>query len=388
MGHSGRMRSVEASRAVWQTNEKLTGSELLVLQALAHHAGEHFECYPSLGRLATMTKLSKRQVIRLLRGLREKGHVAFEENRGGRQKCNHYRLLIAEKGDIKGDANGDIANGDTPKNGDIPNSERVTSCAETMTNSHGNGDTAMSPEGFEWLEGVKSESGQKLPTPVFRGYNEVLGELESNPGKLMGAILGEGIPITRNEVCDARGGVDEQRHGPFVRHGWLWGNWLALEGIGDTYSSAHEGCPACDTDHARWEKEKVARHPELRGSWHERSFELYSPAMCGTHGPFMFKGTLWQYPAGRSEEIRGSRYQVSPEICPDCESEMVDEMNIQEHLSLSNEEMERGRDAIVAARDYACGYIDSSLFLSVLQDRIIPDLEGKRAAEGEIESGH
>jgi hypothetical protein len=158
-----RMRSVEASQAIWQTQAELTRSERFLLQALASHADELLECYPSTGRLAAMTKLSKRQVIRLLRGLRERGHLAFEENHGGRRKCNHYRLLIAANGDKKSDINGDIAKGDTLNKGDISNSERVTSCTETVTNSHVNSDTVMSPEWVEkFLEGVRTEGGEEL----------------------------------------------------------------------------------------------------------------------------------------------------------------------------------------------------------------------------------
>lgn len=373
MGGSGRMRSVEATRAVWQTNEKLTRSELLVLQALASHASEHFECYPSLDRLATMTRLSKRQVIRILRGLRKKGHIAFEENHGGRRKCNHYRLLIAANGDIKSDTNGDIANGDTLKNGVISHTETVTARAETVTDLRGKGDVAMSPEGFNGLEGVRSESGQKLPPPVFRGYNQVVEELESNPGKVLGAILSEGIPVTRNEVCD------EQRHGPFVRHGWLWGNWIVWAGARQIYSSSFSedaGCPGCKATIA----ERSAKHPDRAGDWNARSFEVRSAAICPTHGGFLYEAFLLEYGA-EYEKHTGTRYRVSSEICRDCESEMVEEMNLQDQLQLSNEEMERGCEPILAAVDYARGLIDSSFFLSVLQNRIIPDLEGKRATE-------
>ena len=61
-------------------------------------------------------------------------------------------------------------------------------------------------------------------------------------------------------------------------------------------------------------------------------------------------------------------------MCPDCESVTIDEMNIQDELSLSNEEMERGGNAIIAARDYACGYIDAAKYLDVLTNNIIPML--------------
>jgi len=81
------MRSVEASRAAWQSKAELTKSEMLVLQALASHADQNFECYPSLDRLATMARLSRRQVIRVIASLRVKGQIAVTDNAGGRNKC-------------------------------------------------------------------------------------------------------------------------------------------------------------------------------------------------------------------------------------------------------------------------------------------------------------
>jgi hypothetical protein len=363
------MRSVEASRVIWQTKEKLSGSELLVLHALANHADEHFECYPSLGRLATMTKLSKRQVIRILHGLREKGHLAFEENRGGRQKCNHYRLLIVANGDTKSDTNCDSANGDTSKNGDISNSERATSCAETVTNSRTNGDTAMSPEGFEWLEGVKSESGQKLPPTILRNYDEACEELESNPGKLMTAILAAGIPVTRNEVCEGRG------HGSFLRHGWVWGNWLAWTGEVQIYSGSFSEDAGCSDCAANW-AELTANHPEWKDNLPIRRFEVRSAVICADHGNFIFGASLCEYGEGYAKLI-GNRYSVSAEMCPGCESDWVDGSELCETFGLSNEDWARAGEALLAALHYACGRIDSPQFLSALQNRIIPDLRRK-----------
>jgi DNA-binding MarR family transcriptional regulator len=114
-GHGKRMRSVEASRAVWQSTADLTKSELLMLQALAHHADQNLECYPSMERLAVMTRLSKRQAIRVIDSLRKKGLISVSENAGGRHRCNRYRLLVS--------VNGDIGNSDT-RNGDILKRQR------------------------------------------------------------------------------------------------------------------------------------------------------------------------------------------------------------------------------------------------------------------------
>ena len=224
------MRSVEASRAIWQTQANLTTSELLLLQALGSHADEHFECYPSTGRLATMTRLSKRQVIRILRVLRTKGLLAFDENRGGRKKCNHYRLLIPAKDEKNGDTNSDIVKSDTLRNGDISNTERVTSCTQTVTNPHVNGDIAMSPEWVEgFLEGVRTEGGEKLTPPLFENDDITPQDIEENPSQFLETVFAEGISVIRDELCDDRDFANKQ-HGPFVRHGWLWRNWLVWKG--------------------------------------------------------------------------------------------------------------------------------------------------------------
>ena len=104
-----RMRSVEAARAVWTSRADITRSELLVLQVLASHADNNFECHPGFDRIAQMSRLSKRQVIRIIYKLRDKNLIAFENNMGGLAKhgggkSHNYRLLIACKGDIlKGD---------------------------------------------------------------------------------------------------------------------------------------------------------------------------------------------------------------------------------------------------------------------------------------------
>jgi len=112
-------------------------SELLVLQVMANQADQDCNCCVSFDRLARTTRLSKRQVIRIVQGLREKGHITFDENRGGKRQTNNYHVLL-------------VANGDTHSNGDISNSDRVTVRAP-------NGDTSAESFESESTEGATPE---------------------------------------------------------------------------------------------------------------------------------------------------------------------------------------------------------------------------------------
>jgi len=117
---SRKMGSVAASRAIWFSSAKLNRSQMLVLQALASHADANYECRPGLQRLATMSRLSERQVRRILHELRQKGYLSFDDNKGGirewsngkpRGKSNDYHLTLA--------SNPEISNSDTKSNPDI-----------------------------------------------------------------------------------------------------------------------------------------------------------------------------------------------------------------------------------------------------------------------------
>lgn len=384
------MRSVEASRAIWQTQANLTTSELLLLQALGSHADEHFECYPSTGRLATMTRLSKRQVIRILRALRTKGLLAFEENRGGRKKCNHYRLLIPAKGEKKGDTNGDIAKGDTPRNGDISNIETVTSCTQTVTNPHVNGDIAMSPEWVErFLEGVRTEGGEKPTPPLFENDDITPQEIDGNPDKFLETVFAEGIPVTRDQVCDFKD------HGSFARPGWLWRNWLVWKGMGPGYGSWYSqdaGCRGCELRALEEAAKYRAKHSDnetaldLLQSWPVAFFELEGASVCPHHGPYICEVTVTEQSPRYLTVVGGGRYGVILEDCPDCEDEMCEEMEISHRLDLSANEWTRGREAIMAAVHYASGQIDGPTYLEELQDTVIPHVKEWQEEHPEVEA--
>jgi len=73
-------------------DEKPTGK--LVLLALADHANENGESYPSMKRLEQRTGLTRRSIQQTLRKLEEKGLVnTLEQRKSGRQVVSRYRLL-------------------------------------------------------------------------------------------------------------------------------------------------------------------------------------------------------------------------------------------------------------------------------------------------------
>jgi len=105
----------------------------------------------------------------------------------------------------------------------------------------------MSAESFELLgRDIKESAHNALPEPLgssldevtprscgtasapptklqhSRDYDEVFGEIETDPGRVIETILTSGTKISKNEVCDL--------HGPFTRPGWHYGDWTAWQG--------------------------------------------------------------------------------------------------------------------------------------------------------------
>lgn len=120
--------------AIWEESE-LSSSMLLVMLALADHANDEGVCWPSVDRLARRSRVSRRQVQRILQLLTEAGHLEALEEGGGRGRTTVYRVLI--KGDIqraKDDTVSSFAEEEGP--------ERVTSSALKGDISDTKGDIA------------------------------------------------------------------------------------------------------------------------------------------------------------------------------------------------------------------------------------------------------
>lgn len=120
--------SIRVSSIIWKS-APVGGSELLVLLALADHADETGNCYPSIAGLAEKVRLSPRRVQANIRRLENLGLVFCASKKGGAGQTNRYQICLqrltsaspfgGEKGDgsdsvspKKGDA------GDTPEKGE------------------------------------------------------------------------------------------------------------------------------------------------------------------------------------------------------------------------------------------------------------------------------
>lgn len=88
--------SVYRLSAVWQ-HSKQTFGPLLVMLALADFADDTGFCYPSVGTIALKSRLSKRQVQRILPRLIRSGELLIERKGGfhkGQNWANQYRVTL------------------------------------------------------------------------------------------------------------------------------------------------------------------------------------------------------------------------------------------------------------------------------------------------------
>lgn len=82
--------SVKIMSRIFET-ECFKPTERLILLALADHANDEGECYPSIARLCYRTGLSERAVQNNIRLLKASGFLEIEAG-GGRKNCNLYRI--------------------------------------------------------------------------------------------------------------------------------------------------------------------------------------------------------------------------------------------------------------------------------------------------------
>lgn len=91
--------SREYRERVWQ-DKTLKGGRLLVMLALAEHATAQGESWPGMALLMDKTRLTDRQLRRVLNGLDADGLICIEARAIGRGKRPHYQLFPCEKADI------------------------------------------------------------------------------------------------------------------------------------------------------------------------------------------------------------------------------------------------------------------------------------------------
>lgn len=77
-----------------ERNLDVTTSEKMVLLAIASQLNSEGYCVPSLGELAKLTRLTKRSVTRVIKGLESAGLIRIERRRGtvSGNLSNLYRL--------------------------------------------------------------------------------------------------------------------------------------------------------------------------------------------------------------------------------------------------------------------------------------------------------
>ena len=90
--------SIRVLTRVW-ANSKASGGDLLVLLAIADHANDSGEAWPSVPVLAQRSRLSDRQTRRVLGRLEESGELKRIRSNGGRNRSNRYQILIEENPD-------------------------------------------------------------------------------------------------------------------------------------------------------------------------------------------------------------------------------------------------------------------------------------------------
>lgn len=121
--------SVKIMSLIWHNATDLAGGELLVMLALADWSDDHGKCWPSVPAIAHKSRLSERQVQRILRRLVAAGYLEFEEGRG-RNHTNSYLIKVSLCHPLE----------------KVTSEEKVTSATEKVTSTTLKGDIAMSPE--------------------------------------------------------------------------------------------------------------------------------------------------------------------------------------------------------------------------------------------------
>lgn len=134
--------SIKYMTRVWQYSNQ-TGSALLLLLAIADNAGDNGWCFPGIEYLSEKTRLSTRQVIRLIQAIEKSGELTVMRGKG-RKVVNKYHINIEKDGEIvceKGDKMSPFSKDNVTE---MP--ENVTSEQEKVTSTAIKGDIAMSRE--------------------------------------------------------------------------------------------------------------------------------------------------------------------------------------------------------------------------------------------------
>ncbi len=87
--------SIALMTRAWE-HAPYSGSELLVLLALCDFANDEGECFPSQATLAAKTRMSERQVRRIIKQFEIDGAVRKEVEQDGKRRRNRYWISIGQ----------------------------------------------------------------------------------------------------------------------------------------------------------------------------------------------------------------------------------------------------------------------------------------------------
>lgn len=156
--------SIRLANHVWE-HAQLSGTDLLMLLALADHANDEAVCWPSLERLAARCRISKRQAQRVIQRLIAAGEIYVDAG-NGRGNTSYYHLLNLPEKVTSGAEKVTSASPIAPEEKVTSSAEKVTPEAEKVTSSALKGDIAMSPEPLEPLEPSENREGVRATTPA------------------------------------------------------------------------------------------------------------------------------------------------------------------------------------------------------------------------------
>ena len=184
--------SIQATNWVWN-NSSHKGGPLLVLLAIADHAHDDGGgAYPSIDTLAFKSRLSTRQVKRVLHELVESGELVIEPNAGPRG-ANLYTVTFERGEDKLSSLTG--PNGEDEEGGDI-----LSPPGEPAGEDEGGGDISgkVGPE-FDPENGTAQRCGSDFSTALKPSGPASLGAVEYGAG---GDILGQPGKECHGDISD------------------------------------------------------------------------------------------------------------------------------------------------------------------------------------------
>lgn len=163
---------------IWDATD-VSGSELLVLLALADHANDAGICWPSLPRIAKRARLSERQTQRVIQKLASEGHIKILSKGDGRGHSTMYQITI--KGDNmsafkpeKGDELTPFQPAKVDNMTPLKDDKMSTFVEERVTSAPIKGDIAMSTESIQKPKRKKKSIAADAAPPDLPEWQEFI----------------------------------------------------------------------------------------------------------------------------------------------------------------------------------------------------------------------